>query len=189
MIEFLTDNPGAWVPIIFFARILDVSLGTVRTILVVRGHSYRAAMIGLVEVMIWVSAAGQVLQHLDRWYLIVAYGAGFSAGNIVGIWLERKMAIGLELIRAVSSATDLSLADALRPQHHSVVQLHGTGESGTPVEIVFIVERRRKVAALLRQIEAVDPYAFCTISDIKSHNVLTPEMVPLNGFNSVIKKK
>lgn len=191
MLEFLNENPLYLIPIIFCARIGDVSLGTVRTILVFRGRSVVAACIGFLEVIVWVSAVGWVLTNLSAWYLIVAYAGGFSAGNIIGIWLEEKLAIGLELVRAVSEDSDISLADQLRDKDYPVVELRGTGEKRSPVEIVLIVEKRRHIKQLLKDIEAIDPDAYCTISDIKKHTIMALAHMPHanSGITSAIKKK
>ena len=86
---------------IFLARIVDVSLGTFRTIVVFRGYRALAAIIGFFELIIWTLASAQVLGNLDKWYLVIAYAGGFGTGNYVGIWLESKLAIGSEMVRAV----------------------------------------------------------------------------------------
>lgn len=167
--EFFDLYPWLLVPVIFVARLLDVSMATVRTILVIRGHAYLAAGLGFIEVIIWVVAAGQVLTRLDAWYLAVSYAGGFAVGNIVGIWLESKLALGLELVRIVSEDVKIRMADSLRAREYSIVELQGSGERGNPVEIVFVIERRKRIKRLMDEIEGIDPNAFCTVSDIKSH--------------------
>lgn len=165
MIAFL-DNDALLVLAIFVARILDVSLGTVRTILVFRGRKYTAAVIGFVEILIWLVAAREVIHNLDTWYLAVAYAAGFAAGNVVGVHLESKLAIGEELVRAVSRDRSVDLAGELRRRGHAVVELEGRSDE-TPVEVLLVVEKRRKIPALLRSIDATDPSAIYTITDVK----------------------
>ncbi|MBL1217383.1 MAG: DUF2179 domain-containing protein [Planctomycetes bacterium] len=176
--ESLEIVPWLLVPAIFIARVVDVSMGTVRTILLIRGRAAIAACIGFVEVLIWIVAAGQVLSRLDAWYLAVAYAAGFGAGNLVGVWLESKLAIGIELVRVVSENAKVSLGQSLRALRYSVIELQGAGEKGTPVEILFVVERRKGVAALLSEIERLDPEALCTVSEIKRHVTAVPSGLP-----------
>lgn len=72
MLDFASEYPLVMVSLIFFARILDVSIGTVRTILVFRSHRIWAAVLGFFEVLIWLVAAGSVIQNLDTWYLAIA---------------------------------------------------------------------------------------------------------------------
>jgi uncharacterized protein YebE (UPF0316 family) len=176
---------------IFLARVVDVSLGTLRTILVFRGRRFIAAFIGFFEVLIWLMAAGQVISDLSAWYLAVSYAAGFATGNIVGIWLESRLALGLELVRVVSESREVSVANLLRESGFSAIELAGLGDRDMPVEIVFLVVRRRAVRNLLKRIEAIDPQAFCTISDIKQHQSL--DLLSLSrtskGFASVVKSK
>ncbi len=161
--------PWLLVPGIFAARVLDVSMGTVRTILLIRGMAIVAACIGFVEVLIWLVAASQVLSRLDAWYLAVAYAAGFGAGNLAGVWLESKIALGLELVRVVSEDVKVAMGESLRARKYSVIEMQGAGEEGHPVEIVYVVERRKQTTDLMREIERIDPNAFCTVSDIKRH--------------------
>jgi uncharacterized protein YebE (UPF0316 family) len=152
---------------IFLARVADVSLGTVRTIVVFRGRRLLAAVIGFFEIVIWVIAAGQVLQNLDAWYLIVAYAAGFGAGNYVGIWLESKLAIGREMVSAISFRPDGGLARLLRERGFRAIDVDADMGRGQPVDLVITVTRRRRVPELLATILEADPEAQYSISDIK----------------------
>jgi uncharacterized protein YebE (UPF0316 family) len=163
-------EPHSWLlaAAIFLARVVDVSLGTVRTILVVRGHRFLAAAIGFFEILIWVVAVSEVIRNLESWHLAIAYAAGFAVGNVVGIWLEGKLAIGSELVRAISASPEANLAQHLRKNTFEVLELDGHGDDETPVEVLLIVERRRRVPRLLRLIRETDPDAVCTVSDVKS---------------------
>lgn len=174
MLEWLNDYPVLLTLAIFLARIVDVSIGTVRTILVIRSRRYLAAFCGFFEVLIWLIAAGKVIQNIDTWYLTVAYAGGYAAGNIVGIWIESQLAIGSELVRAVSENLEVDLAARLRERGYSVTELPGEGDDGRRIEVLLIVEKRRQVPNLLRAIDEIDPDAFWTTSDIKSHPTLPP---------------
>lgn len=164
--EFL-DHPALIALLIFLARVTDVSLGTLRSILVFRGFKLQAAVTGFFEILVWIAAAGKVLNNLDEWYLVVAYAAGFAAGNYVGIWIESKIAMGAELVRAVSATGDVNLADELRRADWSVTELAATTDGEKPVEVLLIVERRKRINRLLRFIERTDPHAIWTTSDVK----------------------
>ncbi|HSM39245.1 MAG TPA: DUF2179 domain-containing protein, partial [Afifellaceae bacterium] len=152
---------------IFFARIMDVSLGTVRTIVVFRGHRLLAAVIGFFEIVIWVIAAGQVLQNLDAWYLIVAYAGGFGVGNYIGIWLESKLAIGREMVSAISFRPDGGLARLLRERGFRAIDVDADMGRGSSVDLVITVTRRKRIPELLRTILEADPEAQYSVSDIK----------------------
>lgn len=174
MLEFAKEYPMVLVALIFFARILDVTIGTVRTILVFRGHRYFAALLGFFEVLVWLVAAGSVIQNLDTWYLAITYAAGFATGNICGMWIESKIALGSELVRAVSENRNVDLAMALRQKGYSVTELPGIGDDEQPIEVLLIVEKRRKVPELLMTISKEDPDAFWTVSDVKRQPIIPP---------------
>jgi uncharacterized protein YebE (UPF0316 family) len=161
-------NPYWLIPIIFFARVVDVSLGTFRFIMVIRGHRMVATAVGFIESMVWITAVGGVIANLDQWYLIVAYAAGYATGNWVGIWLESRAAIGTELVRAISKNSENLLAETLRQAGYRPVRLAGSTGNANPVEVILVVVRRRKVPELVQIIHEADPEAVYTVSDIKT---------------------
>jgi uncharacterized protein YebE (UPF0316 family) len=160
----------AWVlaPLIFFARVTDVSLSTCRVLIVVRGHRILAAGIGFFESLIWLTAIGAVITRLDAWYLMLAYAGGFATGNYVGIWLEARLAIGSELVRTIVFDAPHPLADTLRERGYQAVRIAGSAGAGRPVEVILVVEKRRRVPELLSAIRREAPAAIYTTSDVKS---------------------
>jgi uncharacterized protein YebE (UPF0316 family) len=168
MLDFTAVDP-LWLAVaIFLARIVDVSLGTFRTIMVIRGHRALATAIGFVEVLIWIVAISSVITNLDAWYLIIAYAGGYATGNYVGMLLESRVAIGSELVRAISLRSDGHLAESLRASGWDAVAIPGSGPGREAVDIVMVVERRRGIRKLLAAIEEIDPEAIYTTSDIRS---------------------
>lgn len=176
-------NPYWLIPLIFFARVVDVSLGTFRFIMVIRGHRLVATAVGFIESMIWILAVGGVIAHLNQWYLVVAYAGGFAAGNWVGIWLESRAAIGTELVRAISRNSENLLASTLRDNGYRPVRLTGSGAGDYPVEVVLVVARRRKVPELVKLIHEADPEAIYTVSDIKTVHDSDPDLA--SGFRDL----
>ncbi len=87
--------------LIAIARIMDVSVGTIRLIFVSRGYKYMAPALGFVEVIIWLLAIGQIMQQLDNFMSYIGYGAGFAMGNYIGIILVEKMSIGTVVVRII----------------------------------------------------------------------------------------
>lgn len=166
--EFLDAYPWLLAIAIFVARITDVALGTFRTIVVFRGYRGLAAVIGFFEVVVWVLAAAQVLNNLDQWYLIIAYAGGFAAGNYIGMWLESTLAMGDELIRAISFKRGSHLVQTLREHGFKAIDLEGNAGPGQPCEVLLVVEKRRRVPRLLKLIQETDPDAVYSIADLKS---------------------
>lgn len=180
MTELLVEYPYLLAPLIFLARVSDVSLGTFRTIVVFRGHKILASLIGFFEIIIWLVAAAQVLTNLDQWYLALAYAGGFAVGNYVGMWIEGYFAIGDELIRCISFNRDV-LADMLRNEGFKVVSFDGDMGTDKPIELLFIVEKRRKVPSLIQLIKVLDPTAVYSLSDVKSVYE-GPDLLPRRSF-------
>lgn len=180
MAELLVEYPYLLAPLIFFARVADVSLGTFRTIVVFRGHKLLASCIGFFEILIWLAAAAQVLTNLDRWYLALAYAGGFAVGNFVGMWIESRFAIGSELIRCISYNRDV-LADKLRSEGFKVISFDGDMGKDRPVELLFIIEKRRKTPALINLIKELDETAVYSISDVK-RVYDGPDLLPRRSF-------
>ncbi|XPV70439.1 MAG: DUF2179 domain-containing protein [Halarcobacter sp.] len=167
MPEFIIEYPYILALFIFLARVADVSLGTFRTIVIFRGYKLLASLIGFFEIIIWLIAAGQVFKNLDQWHLALSYSAGFATGIYVGMWIENRFAIGNELIRCISFNRDI-LAKKIRDEGFKVVSLDGDMGKDTAVEVLFIVEKRRNIPALIRLINNLDQKAVYTVSDLKS---------------------
>lgn len=180
MTELIIEYPYLLIPLIFLARVADVSLGTFRTIVIFRGHKLLASFIGFFEIMIWLMAAAQVLTNLDQWYLALAYASGFAVGNYVGISIEARFAIGDEMVRCVSFNRDV-LADSIRHQGYKVVSFDGDMGSDVPVELLLIIEKRRRIPALIQLIKALDQTAVYSISDVKSVYE-GPDLLPRRSF-------
>lgn len=159
--------------IIFLLRVVDVSMATVRMIVIVRGQRAVAAAIGFVEILIWLMAAGHALQHLDSILHVLGYAGGFSAGTYAGVWLENKFGFGISVIRAVfeldtpEPSSDGPLLESLRDAGYGVTEVVGRGRNG-PVEILNIVVDRRKVPDVLTLINTHAPATFVTIEEIQT---------------------
>ena len=180
MTELLVEYPYLLAPLIFFARVADVSLGTFRTIVVFRGHKLLASFIGFFEIIIWLVAAAQVLTNLDQWYLALAYAGGFAVGNFVGMWIESRFAIGNELIRCISFHRDV-LAEKIRSKGFKVASFDGDMGEDNPVELLMIIEKRRNIPSLIRLIKELDQTAVYSVSDVKSVYD-GPDLLPRRSF-------
>ncbi|HXY31949.1 MAG TPA: DUF2179 domain-containing protein [Gemmatimonadaceae bacterium] len=151
-----------WGPvIIFFLRICDVSLDTMRVLFTVRGQRAVAAVLGFFQALIWIVAVGNAIKHLDSIWHILAYAAGFGTGTLVGITIERALAYGLTAVRIVSQHGGVEIADALRARGYGVTEMPGYGRDGS-VEIVSSVVQRQHLDDIIAIVEQYDPNAFVT---------------------------
>ena len=149
---------------IFFLRILDVSIGTLRIGMLMRGRRTLAGVCSFVESLIWLSAAAQVLTNLDNPAKFIAYAGGYAVGTMLGSTFERWIALGDTLLRVVSPVGSPSLVEALRHEGYFVTVVNGEGRDGD-VKICFSVVPRRQVSKVLEIIERVNPRAFITSED------------------------
>lgn len=147
--------------IIFSLRLADQSLGTMRSLLVSKNKPFYAALIGLVESAIWIVAISQVIKDIDDTVLIAAYAAGFSAGTILGSYIERLVGVGNIVVRVFCPANSPSVAETLRDNGHGVTVIDGEGKDG-PVKIYLCVIPRRKLKSVLNMIEEINPNAYIT---------------------------
>lgn len=173
MIDLLAGPFGPL--IIFCLRVVDVSLGTTRFLLMTRGARLPVALLGFVEVLIWVTAAGAAIQNLTSPLHVVGYAAGFAAGTWVGIGIEAKLALGTSTVQAFSKGGDGGVAAAVRALGVGVTETEGEGLEG-PVEIVSTVVRRQAVPRVIETIEASDPSAFITVYDARVRGGRFPEL-------------
>lgn len=151
---------------IFFARVLDVGLGTVRILMLMRGKSFQAAVIGFFESGIYILALRQIFLNLDSPLRIAFYALGFAAGNYVGSYVEERMAVGFSTVQVISVSCTDSMVVELRREGFGVTVIEGCGKEGLH-EILNILIRRKDLARLLKRVEDLDPRAFVSVMDTK----------------------
>ncbi len=156
--------------LIFFARLADVTMGTMRNILNVRGQRKIAPVIGFFEIMIWAVAVSQVIPelNLNKIHYLLAFAAGFAAGNFLGGYLEEKIALGYIFAYIVPKNHQTGLAEELRKAGFGLTTEIGHGLEG-PHTIYNTVFRRRDLKQFLEIIKAHDKEAFYSIMDIRSY--------------------
>lgn len=168
---FLTDsNLFTWVILpllIFFARIMDVSIGTLRLIFVSKGYKFYAPLLGFFEVIVWLLAIGQIMQHLDNFLCYIAYGLGFATGNFLGILLDEKMSLGTVLIRVVPKMDTTNLINQLRENNFGASLVDIEGMTGK-LKMIFTIVKRKDLKEVLGLIQEHNPQSFVTIEDVKT---------------------
>ena len=153
--------------LIFFARIIDVTLGTLRIIFISRGRKYLAPLLGFVEVLIWVAVISQLVRGANNLVAYLAYAAGFAAGNFIGMFIEDKLAIGTLIIRVIIQNHAEELVTNLRAAGFGVTNVDAEGASG-PVKLIYTIVRRRDLAEVICIIHHEHPNAFVSIEEARS---------------------
>jgi uncharacterized protein YebE (UPF0316 family) len=152
--------------LIFVLRLSDVTLGTLRILMTVRGRKLLAALIGFVEVTIFIVAISRVVRNVDNLWLVLGYSAGFAAGTLVGMTIEEKLALGWTVVRIISADLSKRAADALRKAGFGVTEMVGHGMKGE-VEIFEVVVRRSDLPSVLEIVDSVDDKAFVTVEETR----------------------
>ncbi|MBN2261240.1 MAG: DUF2179 domain-containing protein [Clostridiales bacterium] len=154
--------------IVFFAKIFEVSIGTVRVVLITRGERLIGAIMGFFEVMIWIVIVGNVLSDISSDPLkAVAYAGGFAVGNYVGSWIEEKLGIGTAEVQAiVLKEHGKELAEAIRQEGYAVTIVEGQGKN-FPRNILSMYISRKKIKHVIGIIQKNQSNAVITVSEAK----------------------
>lgn len=142
-------------------RLADVSIGTVRIVLLGRGSRGRAAVLGALESFIWVLAAARVLDGLDDIWRMVAFALGYGAGTALGVTMERWLAVGTALVRVVAPTSSPRAAEGLRRLGYPVTVVAGD-HAGDDVRVSLVVAPRRRLKDVYREIARLNPEALVT---------------------------
>lgn len=146
--------------LVFAARVIDVSMGTLRVIAIVHGLTRTAFTLGLVEISLWLWVISTVVvQVREKPVLAVFYALGFSTGNALGIVIEKRLAIGHVILRAISVGHGQEMARQLRQAGFAVTTFVGQGHSG-PVQELYVVARRRDMERIVAVIQSIEPNVF-----------------------------
>lgn len=152
--------------LVFLAETCVLTFATLRTIVIARGKKLPAAILGFFEVSIWLFAVGQVMQNLSNISCALAFAAGFSLGNYLGVSIEQRLALGNLKVQITTSRNASGLIEKLRAAGFGVTKVDGHGATG-PVEVVITVVQRKaldEVAAIIRDF---DSSAFYSVHDLQ----------------------
>jgi uncharacterized protein YebE (UPF0316 family) len=164
--EYFTLSSLLGAGVIFLLRVGDMSLDTLRVLFVMRGRKGLAWVLGFFQSLIFVLAISSVLSNLDNPINMVGYAAGFATGNVVGMLIEERLAIGHILLSIISSRRGAAIADRLRSEGYAVTEIPARGKDGM-VTLLNCSVLRKNVEQVRRAINEVDETAFITADEIK----------------------
>ncbi|MCA9720361.1 MAG: hypothetical protein KC468_37210 [Myxococcales bacterium] len=152
---------------IFACRVVDVSLSTMRVLAVVQGRVRLAVSLGFFETLIWITAVSKVIANVhERPALLLAFAAGFAAGNGVGILLERRIGLGSVVTRIISTHAGERIAASLREDGWRLTSFRGEGRDG-PVMLLYLTCARRELPRVIERARAVDPDIFWAVETLR----------------------
>ncbi|HNT25362.1 MAG TPA: DUF2179 domain-containing protein [Anaerolineales bacterium] len=165
--EFLL-SPQAWLSalLIFSLRVVDMTFDTLRVLVVMRGQKKIAWVFGFIQSLVFVVAIGSVLSQMDNPLNVVGYAAGFATGNVLGMWIEEKLAIGHILLNITSPRLGTAISEHLRSNGYAVTEIPARGKDGM-VTLLNVSVLRKNVTAVQKLVKDMDPEAFITAEDVR----------------------
>jgi uncharacterized protein YebE (UPF0316 family) len=152
--------------LVFFARIADVTLGTLRIIFTSRGKRNIAPLLGFVEVFIWIVVVSQIVKNAHSLTAYIGYAAGFAAGTFIGMKIEERLALGTLVVRIILAHGGDELADSLRKSGFGVTIVAGEGAAG-PVKLLYTVIKRRDLEEVAGIVHSNNPRAFFSVEEVR----------------------
>ena len=167
---------------IFFSRIIDVTLGTLRTIVTVKDKVFTASLIGFFEVFIWFVVAREALDTSNNSLFIgIIYALGFAFGTYIGGIISRYIIKGILSVQIITNKASQDWVDDLRDNGFGVSVININQKDGTPDKYMFFLEiNKNDFSKLFKLIKKYDKDAFIVINESKS---------VINGYFYENKKK
>lgn len=170
--DFLTHPSVGLYLFIFFGKIAEVAVSTVRLVLINRGERLKGSITGFFEVSLWIVVTGTVLAGFQEDLLrCVIFAVAFAIGNYVGSWLEGKLAFGLSSIQVIvnKDVSAESLVAELRDNGFGVTIMEGEGKAGRR-EILLLHLKRKRIPAAIALIKNKLDNAVITVNDVRVIN-------------------
>lgn len=164
--------------LIFVLRVADVSVGTLRVNVLVRGFRGLAVALSFVECLIWLSATARVITQLDNPFNVIAFAGGYATGTLVGCAINDWLALGKTLMRVVTPTNQPEVVSALRELGCTVTVMNAKGRDGE-VSIAFSVIPKKRSRKILNAIQQVNPNVFVTFEEVRTADrAILPANVP-----------
>lgn len=157
---------------IFLARILDVSISTFRTMIMVRKKSFIIPILAFLEVFIWFFAARKALTtEIDSIFIPICYAAGYATGTYLGGVLSRKFIKDINSVEITTKRNNYDLIDTLRNKGYalSIIALKGNYKQARDMIVVDV--KSKETNNVIKLVKKIDKNAFIVIKDTRGvHN-------------------
>lgn len=161
----LTEQDVLIALVIFFMRVIYMSMDTLRFLFIMRGKRISVWLLGFGEAVIFVITIAFVLADTQNIYKLFAYAAGFATGNVVGMWFEERLAIGFTELRVISSQHGSRITEQLRDHDYAVTEIPARGKNGMVTMLTCSI-RRKEIPEVETLVREIDENAFITREDI-----------------------
>ena len=151
---------------VFFVRILDVTLGTLRTILTVKWKTIQASMIGFCEVLVWFVVVKEALNtDVDSIWIAVFYSAGFATGTFLGGKLSQKFIQGNSTIQVITK--NRKIIDVISGSGYGVTVIDAKGYNNSKKYMLVIEVDNKNIPDIKEIIKKLDKHAFIVVTETK----------------------
>lgn len=152
---------------IFLVRILDVSLGTLRTIITIKGKAVVASVVGFIEVFIWFLIVREALNtDVTSIWVAISYSLGFATGTYIGSILSSRFIKGNFGLQVITD--DYSIVDVIRKNGYGVSVLDVEGHNKEAEKYMLLIEiTNDKLHSIRNLIKSLDPNAFIVVTETK----------------------
>ena len=152
--------------LILLARVCDVTIGTIRIVMVARGEKFWAPLLGFFEILIWLLAISKIFENLDNWICYIAYSAGFAVGNYIGLKVEEFLAMGIVRIQIITRKSADELISNLKKAGYGITHHEAQG-SNENVSIIYSIIKRIEISKVEDIVKTTNPNAFYSVEDVK----------------------
>ena len=152
--------------LIMLSKIVEVTMGTVRIILVAKGNKRLAPFLGFFEVFIWIATMGIIVANLNNIFSFFFYALGFAAGNYVGIMMEERLAMGNVIVHVITKKKAGDLIRTLKTKKYRITYIGAQNNDGE-VTVLYILVKRKNLDKLIKRIKTRHPKAFFSIEDVR----------------------
>ena len=172
MSEFLASlHPAVVCLIVCAAKIVEISIQSLKTCMMVKGERLKAAGLGFIECVIWGLAISTIIGTLgDDYFLLLFYCIGYATGLFLGATIENKIALGtsnLELIASDESTQKITEYLKENNRGYTVFEGHGSTDK---MNMIFIVLSRKETSKVLREIRrSCDNKVFVVASEVSKY--------------------
>ncbi len=169
--EFLITGNSIWVYfVIFFGKILEVTISTLRLVLINRGERIKGSILAFFDILTWVLITGSVLSNAgDSITKIIVFCVAFALGNYLGSWLDAKLAFGISSINVIMKSNPVVdlLLESLRAESFAVTSIDGQGKDGAR-KLLIIHLKRKRIPQAVKIINEITPESVISINDVKA---------------------
>ena len=152
---------------IFCARLIDVSLGTFRTINTVKGKELSASLIGLVEITVWFLIVKEALNtDNNSIWIVIAYSLGFSVGTYIGGKISKKFIKSNLEVQVILSTKNDNIVETIRKEGYGVTTIEVSG-SKSKKYMLYIQIKNKSFEHLKQIIKNLDSKAFIVVNEAK----------------------